>query len=178
MQMLVDTGSMYIVLDPKTIEQLNLMETPYVVSFVLADKRVAKVRLFVAEVEVKGRRGPAFIAQLETPTPLLAVYSLETLGFKVDPRSGELQEISPEGGYLLAAASSTDFRREVRGQGFERRSMAETGGGSLGEAHGFHGFHEFHGFQSCRPLVEIPRAPLRIRHASSAAKPRIRMAAI
>ena len=67
----------------------------------MADKRVAKVRLFVAEVEVKGRRGPTFIAELDTPTPLLGVYALETLGFKIDPRTGELQEISPEGGYLL-----------------------------------------------------------------------------
>jgi predicted aspartyl protease len=35
------------------------------------------------------------------PTPLLGVYALETLGFKVNPRTGELEEISPEGGYLL-----------------------------------------------------------------------------
>jgi predicted aspartyl protease len=29
------------------------------------------------------------------------VHALETLGFKVNPRTGELEEISPEGGYLL-----------------------------------------------------------------------------
>jgi predicted aspartyl protease len=52
-------------------------------------------------MEVKGRRGPAFVAELNVPTPLPGVHALETLGFKVNPRTGELEEISPEGGYLL-----------------------------------------------------------------------------
>jgi predicted aspartyl protease len=100
----VDTGSTYIVLDPKTIEELGLIETPYAVDLVLADGRRARARLFLAEVEVKGRRGPAFVAELSVPTPLLGVYALETLGFKANPRTGELEEISPEGGYLLYIA--------------------------------------------------------------------------
>jgi predicted aspartyl protease len=68
---------------------------------VLADGRRVRAKLFLAEVEVKGRRGPAFVAELNVPTPLLGVYALETLGFKVNPRTGELEEVSPEGGYLL-----------------------------------------------------------------------------
>lgn len=100
-RMLVDTGSTYIVLDPGTVNELDLLPTPYSVELTLADKRVIKSRLHVAEVEVRGRRGPAFVAELDTPIPLLGVYALETLGFKVNPRTGELEEISPEGGYLL-----------------------------------------------------------------------------
>ncbi len=100
-RMLVDTGSTYIVLDPKTIKELGLLETPYTVDLLLADGRRIRAKLFLAEVEVKGRRGPAFVAELNVPTPLLGVYALETLGFKVNPRTGELEEISPEGGYLL-----------------------------------------------------------------------------
>jgi len=101
LRMLVDTGSTYTVLDPKTIEELGLLETPYTVELTLADKRKIKARLFLAEVEVAGRRGPVFVAEVDTPTPLLGVYALETLGFKVDPKTGRLEEISPEGGYLL-----------------------------------------------------------------------------
>jgi len=100
-RMLVDRGSTYIVLDSKTIEELGLVETPYTVDPTLADGKKAKARLFLTEVEVKGRRGPAFVAELKVPTPLLGVYALEMLGFKVDPRTGELEEVSPEGGYLL-----------------------------------------------------------------------------
>jgi predicted aspartyl protease len=68
---------------------------------VLADGRRVRAKLFLAEVEVKGRRGPAFVVELSMPMPLLGVYALETLGFRVNSRSGELEEISPEGGYLL-----------------------------------------------------------------------------
>ncbi len=100
-RMLVDTGSTYIVLDPETIKELGLLETPYTVDLLLADGRKIRAKLFLAEVEVKGRRGPAFVAELNVPTPLLGVHALETLGFKVNPKTGELEEISPEGGYLL-----------------------------------------------------------------------------
>jgi len=99
-KMLVDTET-YIVLDPETIKELGLLETPYTVDLLLADGRKIRAKLFLAEVEVKGRRGPAFVAELNVPTPLLGVHALETLGFKVNPRTGELEEISPEGGYLL-----------------------------------------------------------------------------
>jgi len=100
-KMLVDTGSTYIVLDPETIKELGLLETPYTVDLLLADGRKIRARIFLAEVEVKGRRGPAFVAELNVPTPLLGVYALETLGFKANSKTGEMEEISPEGGYLL-----------------------------------------------------------------------------
>jgi len=100
-RMLVDTGSTYIVLRPDLIRELGLYETPYAVEVTLADGRRVKTKLYLAEVEVKGRRGPALVAELDTPIPLLGVYALETLGFKGNPRTGEVEEISPEGGYLL-----------------------------------------------------------------------------
>ncbi len=100
-KMLVDTGSTYIVLDSEIIRELDLIETPYSVELTLADKRKVRTKLYLAEVEVKGRKGPVFIAELNVSTPILGVYALETLGFKVNPRTGELEEISPEGGYLL-----------------------------------------------------------------------------
>lgn len=102
-KMLVDTGSMYIILSKETIQKLGLFETPYTVKLTLADKRLIEAKLFLAEVEVKGRKGPAFVACVDTPVPLLGVYALETLGFKVNATKGELEEISPEGGYLLIA---------------------------------------------------------------------------
>jgi len=55
----------------------------------LADRREVEVSVFLAEVEVKGRKGHAFVAELEMP--LLGVYALETLGFKVNPRQEKLK---------------------------------------------------------------------------------------
>ena len=98
---LVDTGSAYIVLDPKTISELGLFETPFEVELTLADKRRVRSKIYLAEVEAEGRRGPALVAELDVPTPLLGVHALKTLGLKPDPLTGRLEVIGPEGGYLL-----------------------------------------------------------------------------
>ena len=70
LKMLVDAASTYMVLSPSTIRELGLIETPYGVELTLADSRKARAQLYLAEVEVKDRRGPAFIAELDTPTPV------------------------------------------------------------------------------------------------------------
>jgi predicted aspartyl protease len=61
---------------------------PYAVDLVLAGGRRVRARLFLAEVEVKGRRGPAFVVELSVPTPLLGVYALETLGVQGESQDG------------------------------------------------------------------------------------------
>jgi predicted aspartyl protease len=109
-RMLVDTGSAYIVLDPKTVSEIGLLETPYNVELTLADKRRVKAKLYLTEVEAEGRRGPAFVAELDTLAPLLGTYALETLGLKPNPLTGKLEVIGPEGGYLLKLALLTDKR--------------------------------------------------------------------
>jgi len=80
-KMLVDTSSTYIVLRPEVIEEPSLIETPYSVEPTLADRRKVGAKLYLAEVEVKGRRGPALVAEPDTPAPLLGVYAPETLAF-------------------------------------------------------------------------------------------------
>jgi predicted aspartyl protease len=107
---LVDTGSAYIVLDPKTVSETGLLETPFNVELTPADKRRVRAKLYLAEVEAEGRRGPAFVAELDTPTPLLGTHALETLGLKPNPLTGKLEVIGPQGGYLLKLASLTDKR--------------------------------------------------------------------
>ena len=98
---LVDTGSAYVVMDSKTILEVGLHETPFEVELTLADKRKVKAKLYLAEVEAEGRRGPVFVAEMDVPTPILGAYALETLGLKPNPISGKLEVVGPEGGYLL-----------------------------------------------------------------------------
>ena len=107
---LVDTGSAYIVLAPETISELELLQTPFEVELVLADKRKVKSKLYLAEVEVSSRRGPAFVAELDVSVPLLGVHALETLGLKPDPNTGRVEITGPEGGYLLI--SKAHLRRK------------------------------------------------------------------
>jgi len=108
---LVDTGSAYLVLTPDLVSQLGLHETPYDVELTLADRRKVKTRLYLAEVEVKDRRGPAFVAAVDVPSPLLGIYALETLGLKPNPATGEIEVIGPEGGYLLSATRARHLKR-------------------------------------------------------------------
>lgn len=98
---LVDTGSAYVVLAPKNVSDVGLHETPFDVELTIADKRKVKAKLYLAEVEAGGRRGPVLVAELDVPTPLLGVYALETLGLKPNSITGELEVVGPEGGYLL-----------------------------------------------------------------------------
>ncbi|BDR91878.1 hypothetical protein [Vulcanisaeta souniana] len=58
-------------------------------------------RIYVGEAKIKSRKGPVMIAALKTQTPLFGIHTPESLGFKVNPRIGELDEIGPEGSYLL-----------------------------------------------------------------------------
>lgn len=98
---LVDTGSSYIVLDPEIITELELTPTNYEVELTLADKRRVKAKVYVAEAEAEGRKGPVFIVGLSVPTPLVGIFALETLGLRPNPITGRLEVIGPEGGYLL-----------------------------------------------------------------------------
>ncbi len=98
---LVDTGSAYIVLDPRTSRSWASSKPPFEVELMPADKRRVRSKLYLAEVEVEGRKGPALVAELDVAVPLLGVYALETLGLKPDPLTGRLEVVGPEGGYLL-----------------------------------------------------------------------------
>ncbi|HDD66731.1 MAG TPA: hypothetical protein ENG52_03815 [Nitrososphaeria archaeon] len=98
---LVDTGASYVILNSQTIKELELSPTPYKVVLTLADKRQVKARLYVAEAEAEGRKGPILVAELDTPTPLVGIFALETLGLKPNPLTGKLEIVGPEGGYLL-----------------------------------------------------------------------------
>ncbi|RLG08891.1 MAG: hypothetical protein DRN64_04555 [Thaumarchaeota archaeon] len=98
---LVDTGASYVVLNSQTIKELELSPTPYKVVLTLADKRQVEARLYVAEAEAEGRKGPILVAELDTPTPLVGIFALETLGLKPNPLTGKLEIVGPEGGYLL-----------------------------------------------------------------------------
>lgn len=104
---LVNTGSAYVVMGPQTILEIGLYETPFEVELTLADKRKVKAKLYLAEVEAEGRRGPVLVAELDVPTPILGAYALESLGLKPNPVTGKLEVVGPEGGYLLCCLCSS-----------------------------------------------------------------------
>jgi len=90
-RMLVDTGASFTVM-PLDVAEKQFIETPFEVELKLGDGRVVKARVFVAEAEIEGRRGPLRILAFEGAMPVIGVDTLETLGLKVDPLTGKVEK--------------------------------------------------------------------------------------
>jgi predicted aspartyl protease len=90
-QILVDTGAPFTVM-PLEIAEKHFIETPFDVDLRLGDGRLVKARVFVAECEIEGRRGPVRILAFKGATPVIGVDTLETLGLKVDPATGRIEK--------------------------------------------------------------------------------------
>jgi len=90
-KVLVDTGATFTVM-PLDVAEKYLYETPLEAELRLGDGRVVRARVFVAEVEIEGRRGPARVMAFNGATPVMGVDTLETLGLKIDPVTGKLEK--------------------------------------------------------------------------------------
>jgi predicted aspartyl protease len=90
-EMLVDRGASFTV-TPLDVAEKYFIETPFEVDLKLGDGRVVKARVFVAEAEIEGRRGPLRIMAFEGAVPVIGVDALETLGLKVDPLTGRVEK--------------------------------------------------------------------------------------
>jgi len=88
---LVDTGASFTVL-PLQLAREHLIETPFEVDLKLGDGRVVRAKVFVAEAEIEGRRGPVRVLAFENAVPVVGVDTLETLGLRVDPVTGRLEK--------------------------------------------------------------------------------------
>jgi len=90
-KILVDTGASFTVM-PLDVAERHFIETPFTVDLKLGDGRVVKAKVFVAEGEIEGRRGPLRIMAFENAIPVVGVDTLETLGLKVDPVTGGIEK--------------------------------------------------------------------------------------
>ena len=90
-RVLVDTGASFTVM-PLEMAEKHLIETPFEADIRLSDGRLVKAKVFVAECEIEGRRGPVRILAFKGATPVIGVDTLETLGLKVDPITGRIEK--------------------------------------------------------------------------------------
>jgi predicted aspartyl protease len=90
-RILVDTGASFTVMSLAVAERY-FIETPFTVKLRLGDGRVVDAKVFVAEGEIEGRRGPLRILAFENAIPVIGVDALETLGLKVDPVTGRIEK--------------------------------------------------------------------------------------
>jgi predicted aspartyl protease len=90
-RILVDTGASFTVM-PLDLAEKHFIETPFEVELKLGDGRIVKAKMFVAEVEIEGRRGPLRIMAFKDAMPVIGVDTLETLGLRVDPSTGKVEK--------------------------------------------------------------------------------------
>jgi predicted aspartyl protease len=90
-KILVDTGASFTVM-PLDIAEKYFIETPFEAELKLGDGRVVKAKMFVAEIEIEGRKGPLRIMAFKNAIPVIGVDTLETLGLKIDPSTGKIEK--------------------------------------------------------------------------------------
>lgn len=92
----MDTGASLTVIGPDVLKDAGAMETPWTMDLMLGNKTKVKAKIQMAEIEIEGRKGPMRIATFDDAVPVIGVDTLETLGFKVDPATGKLEEVRGE----------------------------------------------------------------------------------
>ena len=87
----VDTGATYTVIPTEIVKQVGAVETPWTIKLLLGNKRKVSAKIYVAEMELNGRRGPMRIASFKKAIPAIGVDTLETLGLRANPLTGKLE---------------------------------------------------------------------------------------
>lgn len=90
LEAIVDTGATFSKIPGSVAEMLGL-EARYEAEVELADGRIVKRKLALAEVEIEGIRRPVLIAIGGEETSLIGYTTLELLGFKVNPVTRRLE---------------------------------------------------------------------------------------
>jgi len=102
--MLVDTGATYSVLSEEVLKDIGASRLPAKVPVELGDGRIIQADAYAAVLSLEGRQAPVIAITFEDAKPVIGVQSLESLGLKVNPVTGKLEETRPKGiAYFYAA---------------------------------------------------------------------------
>jgi predicted aspartyl protease len=74
-KILIDTGVSFTVM-PLDVAEKHFIETPFTLDIKLGDGGIVKARVFIAEGEIEGRKGPLRILAFENATPVIGVDTL------------------------------------------------------------------------------------------------------
>lgn len=90
LEALVDTGATFSKVPESTTARLGL-DARYETDIELADGRVVRRKLALAEIEIEGIKRPVLVAIGKEEKPLIGYTTLELLGFKVNPVTRKLE---------------------------------------------------------------------------------------
>ncbi|MGC8543997.1 aspartyl protease family protein [Caldivirga sp.] len=76
-KVLVNPGASFTVM-PLEIAREHFIETPFEAEVKLGDGRMVKAKVFIAEAEIEGRRGPVQVLAFSGAMPVVGVDTLES----------------------------------------------------------------------------------------------------
>jgi len=94
---LVDTGATYSVFSEEVLKDIGVSKLPAKVPVELGDGRVIQADAYGAVLNLGNRQGPIIALTFEGAKSAIGVQSLESLGLKVNPITGSLEETRPGG---------------------------------------------------------------------------------
>lgn len=96
-RVMVDTGATYTVLPRSVLEAVDAYKLPTKVELELGDGRKVEGDVYAVVIALEDRRGPSMVVSFEGAKPVIGALTLESLGLRVDPTTGRLEETRPAG---------------------------------------------------------------------------------
>ena len=108
---MVDTGATYSVIPEEILEAVGSSKLPGKVSLELGNGRAIEADSYAALLRISDREGPIIAVTFKNAKPVVGVHSLESLGLKVNPVTGQLEETRPKGiAYFYGSILSSGAR--------------------------------------------------------------------
>jgi len=105
-KVLVDTGASATILPLKVIEEIGGLKIPTEpVELELGDGRRVKAEIYGIGIKLKDRKAGTLALSFKDAKTVIGVRTLEDLGLKPNPVTGELEEERPSGVYYFYIAT-------------------------------------------------------------------------
>jgi predicted aspartyl protease len=94
--LLVDTGATFTTLPKEVLGSVGAIKIPGTVHIELGNGKVVEAETYAIRAGIGDREGPAIAATFAGAQSVIGVHTLESLGLKVNPISGELEATRPK----------------------------------------------------------------------------------
>jgi len=94
---LIDTGATYTVLPEKILEEVGAARIPGEVEVELGNGQKIKAKAYGVAIKIEEIEAPAISIAFEGAQTVVGVETLESIGLRLDPTTGELEFTRPKG---------------------------------------------------------------------------------